>query len=143
FIISTGANLYHDLHYALNFTLRRGSPFLDVEERRTAAEGEIERVMKVVIQVRAGRDDEIDQAAVHHLDDAAAEAGWRERAGDGQADRRVVRRIEHLVGENLCSFGQPAGVERLKTLVDQMTDFLAPFGTVIPDWLAGQERLTG
>ncbi len=29
FIISTGANLYHDLHYALNFTLNRGSPFLD------------------------------------------------------------------------------------------------------------------
>src|SRR4051812_50100614 len=26
FVISTGANLYHDLHYALNFTLRRGSP---------------------------------------------------------------------------------------------------------------------
>src|SRR5438477_5912906 len=32
FIISTGANLYHDLHYAMNFTLTRGSPFLnDVE----------------------------------------------------------------------------------------------------------------
>lgn len=29
FVISTGANLYHDLHYALNFTLRRGSPFLN------------------------------------------------------------------------------------------------------------------
>jgi deoxyhypusine synthase len=29
FLISTGANLYHDLHYALNFTLSRGSPFLD------------------------------------------------------------------------------------------------------------------
>jgi deoxyhypusine synthase len=29
FIISTGANVYHDLHYALNFTLHRGSPFLD------------------------------------------------------------------------------------------------------------------
>lgn len=29
FAISTGANLYHDLHYALNFTLHRGSPFLD------------------------------------------------------------------------------------------------------------------
>jgi deoxyhypusine synthase len=28
-LISTGANLYHDLHYALNFTLRRGSPFVD------------------------------------------------------------------------------------------------------------------
>jgi deoxyhypusine synthase len=32
FVISTGANLYHDLHFALNFTLRRGSPFVnDVE----------------------------------------------------------------------------------------------------------------
>ena len=29
FVISTGANLYHDLHFALNFTLYRGSPFLD------------------------------------------------------------------------------------------------------------------
>ncbi len=29
FIISTGANLYHDLHYALNFTIHRGSPFMD------------------------------------------------------------------------------------------------------------------
>ena len=29
FIISTGANLYHDLHHALNFTLHRGSPFAD------------------------------------------------------------------------------------------------------------------
>ena len=44
FIISTGANLYHDLHYALNFTLHRGSPFLDdvqlyrSEERRVGKE---------------------------------------------------------------------------------------------------------
>ena len=29
FVVSTGANLYHDLHYALNFTLHRGSPFVD------------------------------------------------------------------------------------------------------------------
>jgi deoxyhypusine synthase len=29
FVISTGANLYHDLHYALNFTLHRGTPFVD------------------------------------------------------------------------------------------------------------------
>jgi deoxyhypusine synthase len=36
FLISTGANLYHDLHYALNFTLRRGSPFLDDRELYSA-----------------------------------------------------------------------------------------------------------
>src|SRR3954463_11018791 len=29
FVISTGANLYHDLHYALNFPLHRGSPFVN------------------------------------------------------------------------------------------------------------------
>src|SRR5205085_12035931 len=29
FVISTGANLYHDLHYAFNFTLPRGSPFMN------------------------------------------------------------------------------------------------------------------
>jgi deoxyhypusine synthase len=29
FVVSTGANLYHDLHYALNYELKRGSPFLD------------------------------------------------------------------------------------------------------------------
>ncbi|MFB3853989.1 MAG: deoxyhypusine synthase [Vicinamibacterales bacterium] len=29
FVISTGANLYHDLHHAMNFTLHRGSPFAD------------------------------------------------------------------------------------------------------------------
>jgi deoxyhypusine synthase len=39
FIISTGANLYHDLHYALNFTLHRGSPFVD--DRDLYAQGVI------------------------------------------------------------------------------------------------------
>lgn len=39
FIISTGANLYHDLHYALNYTLRRGSPFVD--DRALFADGVI------------------------------------------------------------------------------------------------------
>ena len=39
FVISTGANLYHDLHYALNFTLHRGSPFVD--DRELYAQGVI------------------------------------------------------------------------------------------------------
>jgi deoxyhypusine synthase len=39
FVISTGANLYHDLHYALNFTLHRGSPFVD--DRDLYAQGVI------------------------------------------------------------------------------------------------------
>jgi deoxyhypusine synthase len=39
FIISTGANVYHDLHYALNFKLHRGSPFVD--DRDLYAQGVI------------------------------------------------------------------------------------------------------
>ncbi len=33
-IVSTGANLYHDMHHALNLPLHRGSPFLDDTELR-------------------------------------------------------------------------------------------------------------
>lgn len=49
FIISTGANLYHDLHYALNYTLRRGSPFVD--DRVLHAEGII-RIYDVLFPAR-------------------------------------------------------------------------------------------
>ena len=43
---------------------------------------EVQRVVQVVVQVGAGADDEVDQAALHQLDDAAAEAGRGHRAGD-------------------------------------------------------------
>ncbi len=36
FMVSTGANLYHDIHYALNFTLHRGAFKLDDPELREA-----------------------------------------------------------------------------------------------------------
>jgi deoxyhypusine synthase len=38
-IVSTGANLYHDTHFAIGKTLHRGSPFLD--DRQLKAEGVI------------------------------------------------------------------------------------------------------
>ena len=66
--------------------------------------------------------DEIDQAAVHQLDDAAAEAGGRQRAGDGQADGGVVLRRQHLVGEDVAGLGQAAGVERLESALDEVAD---------------------
>ena len=33
-IVSTGANLYHDMHFALNMSLHRGSPPPDVDDRQ-------------------------------------------------------------------------------------------------------------
>jgi deoxyhypusine synthase len=49
FVISTGANLYHDLHYALNFKLHRGSPFVD--DRDLYAQGVI-RIYDVLFPAR-------------------------------------------------------------------------------------------
>ena len=67
------------------------------------------------------RDHEIDEAAVHHLDDAAAEPGRRHRA------RRSVRPMvvsfsgaSILSGEDLARLRQPSGVECLESLVDQV-----------------------
>ena len=90
-----------------------------VRERRAAAQREVQRVVQIVVQIRAGRDDEVDEPAVHHLDDAAAEPGRRHRAGHRQPDRRVVLGREHLLGEDLARLGEPPGVERLKPFVDR------------------------
>lgn len=78
FVISTGANLYHDLHYALNFTLHRGSPFVD--DRELYADGVI-RIYDVLFPaavlletdayvrdflVRTGLDGPISSAELHY-----------------------------------------------------------------------------
>ena len=54
FVISTGANLYHDLHYALNFTLHRGSPFLD--DRELYADGRHPHLRRALSGDGAARD---------------------------------------------------------------------------------------
>src|SRR5581483_1414669 len=114
-----------------------------VDEGRSAAQREIHRVVEVVIEVRAGRDHEVDEAAIHQLDHAAAEPGRRHRARHRQADRRVVLGGEHFLGENLARFRQPSGVERLKALVNQPTDVLAARGTVVTNRFSGQKLLAG
>ena len=101
-----------------------------------------ERVMEVVIQVRAGADHEIDQAALHQLDDAAAEARGRHGARDGEPDRRVALGREHLVGKDVARFRQPSGIEGLEAAVDQFPNLDAPPGPVIANRLALQ-ILTG
>jgi hypothetical protein len=110
-----------------------------VEERGAAVQREVQRVVKVVVQIRPGRDEKVDQPALHHLDDAAAEPGGRQRTGHGQSDRRVLRGIQHLFREDRARLGKPRGVERLKAFVDEMTNFLAAFWPVISNRLAGQD----
>ena len=93
-----------------------------VGERRPPVQGEVQRVVQVVVEVRAGADHEIDETAVHQLDDAAAQPGGGQCAGQREADGRVVGRIQHPVREDVACFRQPPGVERLEPFVDQRAD---------------------
>src|SRR5438552_1292885 len=54
-IITTGANLYHDLHFGLDMKLYRGSPFLDDVQLRAAVQFHVQPEMQIVVKVRAGR----------------------------------------------------------------------------------------
>ncbi|MBI4265083.1 MAG: deoxyhypusine synthase [Acidobacteria bacterium] len=78
FVISTGANLYHDLHYALNFTLHRGTPFVDDVELYEEGVIRIYDVLfpaSVLLEtdayvrdflVRWGRDEPVSTAELHY-----------------------------------------------------------------------------
>ncbi len=99
--------------------------------------------MEVVIEVRAGADDEVDEPALHHLDDAAPKACRSQRARDGEPDGRVVLGQEHPVGEDPARLAQARGVERLESFVDQVVNVGASTRTVVADWLSRQVLLAG
>src|SRR5262249_46209118 len=76
-------------------------------------------VVRVVVEVRAGRDDPVDEPGLDQRDEAAhAEAGRRERSAERQPDRAVAG--EHLAGEELAALAEPAGVVREERGVEQV-----------------------
>ena len=109
-----------------------------VEKWRSAVQGEIQRVVEVVIEICACADDEVHQPSLHQLDQAAAEPGRRQRAGHGDADGGVVVGVQHLLGEDVARLGQPRPVERLEAIVDERADVLAAARAVVLDGLAGE-----
>ena len=66
-IVSTGANLYHDTHFGIGLQMHRGQPFLDDTELREAGRRTLRRRHKTpgartTVVVRApGRDDDPDR----------------------------------------------------------------------------------
>ena len=111
-----------------------------VEEGRAAAQRVVQRVVQVVVEIGAGADDEVDEAAFHQRDDAAAEAGGRERAGDGEADGGVVRLRQHLVAEDAARLAEAGGVEGLEAFVDQRAHGGAAARLVVANRFAGEKR---
>src|SRR5262245_1700398 len=94
--------------------------------------------MKVVVQVRARADQEIEEPALHHFDDAATKAGRRHRPSHGQPGRGVILRREHLVRKNLARLRQPSRIERLKAVVDERSNRRMTCRTVVLDLTTGE-----
>ena len=87
--------------------------------RSAAVHGEPEAEVRVVIQVRARRNDPVDEPRLDQRDERSHPQPRRsERAGDRQADRHV--RLEHRVRVELARLPQPRRVVRQKCPVDQI-----------------------
>ena len=79
--------------------------------------GEADAEVRVVVEVRAGGDDPVDEAGFDERDQRGdSESRGRQRAGERQPDRDL--RLQHLLGEELAGFAQPRGVVSEKRFVD-------------------------
>jgi len=94
-IVSTGANLYHDLHFALGEKLHQGTPFLD---DRILREESVIRIYDILFDYGVLlRTDEFVRAVVRH-DDFQREMGTAEFhfiLGKYVARRERILRLKH------------------------------------------------
>jgi deoxyhypusine synthase len=94
-IVSTGANLYHDTHFAIGKKLHRGSPFLD--DRKLRNEGVI-RIYDILFDYDVLlRTDEFFRTVIRN-DEFQTEMGTAElhyRLGKYIAERERILRIKH------------------------------------------------
>src|SRR5205807_4839372 len=106
FVISTGANLYHDLHYALKFPRRRGSPFVDDRELYEDGVIRIYDVLfpaDVLLQTDAYLRDFLVRSG---LDEAISTADFHYRLGIDLLER-FPGCEEHSVVASAARFGVP------------------------------------
>ncbi len=109
-----------------------------IDEGRSAVKREVQRVMKIVVEVGAGADQEVHQPSFHQLDHAPAKTRRGQSAGDGQRDGRVMLRQEHLVGENAAGLAESRCIEGLKPFFDEVPDVGASARSIVPNGFAGQ-----
>ena len=97
----------------------------DVRDGRVALmEREADAEVRVVIEVRAGRDDPVDEARAHERDERRdAESRRRQRAGEREADGHV--RLQHLPREELARLAQTPRVVGQESLVHEVGHRLA------------------
>ena len=75
--------------------------------------------MRIVVQIRAGRNDPVDKPGTHQWNDCGhAEAGRSHRTGKAHADSDIVR--QHAFGEELAGFAKARGIVGVEGLIDQI-----------------------
>ncbi len=99
---------------------------------------EPESEVRIVVQVRARRDDPVDEPGFDQRDQRChAEAGRRERASDRESDRHV--RFQHSGRQQLAGLAQPCRVVCEKRPLDQVCRELTSRDGAGIDACAGQE----
>ena len=106
-IVSTGANLYHDMHFGLGLELHRGSPFVSDVELRQAG---VIRIYDIFFEYEVLLDTdafvrEVIQASEFHRPMSSAE--FHNRLGPFVAEREKVL---HTEGHSLIAACYRAGV---------------------------------
>jgi deoxyhypusine synthase len=94
-IVSTGANLYHDTHFAIGKTLHRGSPFID--DRLLRKDGVI-RIYDILFDYDVLLDTDEFFRAVIRKDEFQKEMGTAElhfRLGKYVAERERILKVKH------------------------------------------------
>jgi deoxyhypusine synthase len=94
-IVSTGANLYHDTHFAIGHSLHRGNPFLD--DRVLRKEGII-RIYDILFDYRVLLDTDAFYRSVLRNEEFQKEMGTAElhhRLGRFVAERERVLKVKH------------------------------------------------
>ena len=94
-IVSTGANLYHDAHFAIGHSLHRGSPFID--DRLLRKEGVI-RIYDILFDYRVLLDTDEFFRTIVRKEEFQKEMGTAElhyRLGKYVAERERVLRTKH------------------------------------------------
>lgn len=94
-VVSTGANLYHDTHFAIGHTLHRGSPFAD---DRLLKEKGIIRIYDVVFDYEVLLSTDSFFRSLFRLDEFQTEMGTAElhnRLGKYVAERERLTGVKH------------------------------------------------
>jgi len=99
-IISTGANLYHDMHHAMNLPLYRGSPFVRDPELRKMG---VVRIYDILLDYN-----DVLMATDHLLRQILLQPEFQREMGTSE--------LHHLIGKYCAEFERQAGLKDVSLL---------------------------